>query len=182
MQITEIRAQLKARIWQAIAQSGVSLTAISQADAEKLVDSITDNVLIGLDETLERVRAEAVAPPDAPEAPAEDDEERVLWEGRPMMSLVERYQVTSERIRLTRGVLGKEREDIELVRVQDVDHKQSITERMMNVGDIYVRSHDPSHPEIVLRNVKDPLEVHEIIRRAVIAARKKYRLSYREEM
>jgi hypothetical protein len=71
---------------------------------------------------------------------------------------------------------------VELVRVQDIDQKQNVTERVMNIGDIYVRSHDPSKPEVVLRNIKDPLEVHEILRRAVLEARKRHRLSYREEM
>jgi len=92
------------------------------------------------------------------------------------------YRITSERVRLTEGLLGKEREDIELVRVQDVDHKQNLTERMLNIGDVYIRSHDPSHPEVVLRNVTNPMEVHEILRRAVLKARQKYNLSYREEM
>lgn len=45
-----------------------------------------------------------------------------------------------------------------------------------------VSSHDPSDPQVVLRNVADPLEVHEIIRRAVLEARKKHRLYYQEEM
>ena len=79
-------------------------------------------------------------------------------------------------------MLGKDREDIELVRVQDIDQKQGIAERVINIGDIFVCSHDPSDPQVVLRNVADPLEVHEIIRRAVLEARKKYRLYYREEM
>ncbi len=98
------------------------------------------------------------------------------------MSLRVHYKITSERVRLTEGLLGKEREDIELVRIQDVDHKQNLTERMLNIGDVYIRSHDPSHPEVVLQNVTNPMEVHEILRRAVLKARKKYNLSYREEM
>jgi hypothetical protein len=50
------------------------------------------------------------------------------------------------------------------------------------VGDIYIISHDPQHPEFTLENIKDPQGVHEILRRAVLKAREKYRLSYREEM
>jgi hypothetical protein len=78
--------------------------------------------------------------------------------------------------------LGKEYNDIELVRVQEVDFKQTMTERALNLGDIYLTSHDPSHPKAILENVRDPKEVHEILRRAVIKARKKHHLSYREEM
>jgi uncharacterized membrane protein YdbT with pleckstrin-like domain len=92
------------------------------------------------------------------------------------------YQITDERVRLTEGLLGKEREDIELVRIQDIDHKQNLTERMLNIGDVYIRSHDASQPEVVLNNVSNPMEVHEVLRRALLKARKKYNLSYREEM
>ena len=79
-------------------------------------------------------------------------------------------------------MLAKDREDIELVRVQDIDQSQSISERLLNIGDIHLRSHDRSHPETVLRNVKGPQEVHEILRRAVLDARKRHKLTYREEM
>ena len=105
-----------------------------------------------------------------------------LWEGRPFLSLRLYYQITSERVRITEGILGKEREDIELVRIQDIDHKQNLTERLLNLGDIYIRSHDPSQPEVVLNNVSNPMEVHEILRQALLKARKRYNLSYREEM
>lgn len=183
MSVSEIRAKLNARIWQAIAQSGVDTSEIPQPEMDRLVGAVTDNMLLVMDDMLEQVRGEAAALASTSEAQSEDsDEERVLWEGRPLMSLTEHYRVTSERIRITRGLLGKEREDVELVRVQDIDQKQNVTERVMNIGDIFVRSHDPSKPEVVLRSIKDPLEVHEILRRAVLEARKRHRLSYREEM
>jgi len=183
MPVSEIRAKLSARIWQAVTQSGVDVSAIPKAEMEKLVGATTDSVLLFMDDMLEQVRVETVAQESVSEAPAEDsDVERVLWEGRPFLSLIEHYRVTNERIRITRGLLGQKREDIELVRVQDIDQKQHVAERILKIGDIFVRSHDPSDPEVVLRNVSDPLEVHEIIRRAVLEARKDYRLTFQEEM
>jgi len=183
MSVSETRANLNARIWQAIVQSGVDVSAIPQAEMNKLVGDIADNVLLMMDDVLEQVSGEIVTlGPSSEDALQDSDQERVLWEGRPFLSLIEHYWVTSDRIRITRGLLGKDREDVELVRVQDIDQKQGIAERAMNIGDIFVRSHDPSDPQVVLRNVADPLEVHEIIRRAVLEARKKHRLYYREEM
>ena len=85
-------------------------------------------------------------------------------------------------MRIIEGLLGKDREDIELVRVQDLDQSQSVSERILNVGDIHIHSHDRSHPTVTLRNVKDPQQVHEILRRAILNARKKHGLIYREEM
>jgi hypothetical protein len=45
-----------------------------------------------------------------------------------------------------------------------------------------VRSHDSSNPLIQLRNIKDPEQVYEILRRAILNSRKKYNFRYREEM
>jgi hypothetical protein len=183
MSVSEVRANLNARIWQAIVQSGVDVSAIPQTEMDKLVGDIADNVLLMMDDMLAQVSGEIVTLGlSSEDAPQDSDQERVLWEGRPFLSLTEHYWVTSDRIRITRGLLSKDREDIELVRVQDIDQKQGIAERVIKIGDIFVRSHDPSDPQVVLRNVADPLEVHEIIRQAVLEARKKHRLYYREEM
>jgi hypothetical protein len=180
MTVSEMQAKLKARVWQGVAQSGVDLSALAQADLDKLVGAITAGVLVEVDEVLGQVSANA---DPAPAATDDDDEaEEILWEGRPFLSISIRYQITSERIRVVQGLLSKERFDIELVRIQDVDHKQTLTERTLNIGDVYIRSHDPSYPKITLDNVTDPMEVHEILRRAILKARKKYNLSYREEM
>ncbi len=183
MSLAQMEARLKASIWQAVARSGVNVTALPEGDMAKLVEAITDGVLKEVDDILGEAsgRPASLAAPEI--SPAEtDDEERLLWEGRPFLSLTVYYRITSERLRISEGLLGKEHEDIELVRVQDVDHKQSLTERMLNIGDIYVRSHDPSNPEIVLNNVSNPAEVHEILRRAILKARQRHNLSYREEM
>ena len=99
-----------------------------------------------------------------------------------MLSLVHHYTVTNERIKITSGLLGKTHENVELIRVQDIDHSQTFGERVLKIGDITVRSHDPSHPEILLRNVQEPGKVYEILRRAVLDARKRHNFSYREEM
>jgi uncharacterized membrane protein YdbT with pleckstrin-like domain len=79
-------------------------------------------------------------------------------------------------------LLSKARRDIELVRIQDIDHHQILTERTLNIGDVTISSHDPSDPQVTLNNIRDPSQVHEILRRAMLKARKKYNVSFREEM
>ncbi len=182
MSVPEIKARVKGRVWQAIAQSGVDLSAIPQEAMDRLVNTVAEGVLVEVDDML----GEASGQPRSVESPAptsaEDGEERVLWTGRPFLSLNVTYQITSERVRIVRGMMGKEREDIELIRVQDIDQTQSAGERLLNLGDIHLRSHDPSSPSLTLHNVADPQQVHEILRRAVLSARKKYNLNYREMM
>jgi len=181
MALSEVRTKLKAGIWQAVAQSGIDLSSLSQEEQDKLVGAITEGVLKEIDDILSQASGRPASAAD-PNVATDADEEVVLWEGRPFLSLRVNYQITTERVRITEGLLGKEREDIELVRIQDVDHKQSVTERILNIGDVYIRSHDPSQPEVMLTNVSNPMELHEILRRAILKARQRYNLSYREEM
>jgi hypothetical protein len=180
MSIDQVRADITGRVWQAMAQSGVDLSAIPHEQQATLVNVITDNVLLAVDEMLDTVdETGQLVSPIADDSGAE---EQVLWEGRPFLSLTEHYAVTNERVRITKGMFGREREDIELIRIQDVDHSQQLSERMVNVGDIVLRSADVSKPEVTLRNVARPEKVHEIIRRAMLAAREKYRVRLRDEI
>jgi hypothetical protein len=182
MSLPEMRAKVKAGIWQAVAQSGVDTSSLPQGELDKLVGVITDGVLKEMDEFLGQASGRPIAVAKGSVDDNDDDGEKVLWEGRPFLSLSVHYQITNERIRISEGMLGKAREDIELVRVQDIDLSQGLTERMLGIGDIHIRSHDPSNPSSVLNNVSDPSAVHEILRRAVLKARKKYNVSFREEM
>ena len=180
MSVNEIQAKVKSALWKGIAQSKVDVSALSQKDMDKLVNTMADGILQELDEVLSEASGKKSAQTLAVDD--DDDAEQVLWEGRPFLSLRYYYQITTERVRISEGLFGKEREDVELVRIQDIDHKQSIPERALGIGDIDIISHDASQPEATLSNVSNPEEVHEILRRAVLKARKKHGMSYREEM
>jgi hypothetical protein len=182
MSLPEMRSKVKAGIWQAVARSGVDTSGLPQAEMDRLIGAITEGVLKEMDDLLSEVSGQPAAVAKSPVDDSDDEAEKILWEGRPYLSLSVHYQITNERIRITEGMLGKDREDIELVRVQDVDISQSLTERALGIGDVNIRSHDRSHPTVTLNNVTNPTEVHEILRRAVLKARKKYNVSFREEM
>jgi membrane protein YdbS with pleckstrin-like domain len=168
------RARIVATIWQAIAQSGVDLSAVPREEQDRLVATIADNLLSTVNQMLDEV---------APRVSAEvSGEERVLWEGRPFLSITERYVLTTERVRIYRGLIGRNIDDIELVRLQDIDFTQNAGERILGIGDIHLRGADPSTPEVTLRNVHQPEEVRELIRRAWLDARKRYGVSFREQM
>lgn len=177
MSIEKIRAQLISSIWQAVAQSGVDLSAISQDQQEKLVGRIADNVMVTMDSILEE---EASSKPV--EENPDNQDERVLWHGRPFLSISESYTITSERIKITKGLLARNVENFELIRIQDIDYNQGVTERMVGVGDINIRGQDASEPKAVLRNVSHPEEVYNVLRKAWMDARKRYGLQFREYM
>jgi Bacterial PH domain len=79
-------------------------------------------------------------------------------------------------------LFGRDVEIFELIRVQDIDYKQNMGERIINRGDIFIRGQDPSKPEIVLRNIVDPEKVYETLRKAWLSARKRHGLQFREFM
>jgi hypothetical protein len=178
MEIQHIRAQVLSSVWQGIAQSGVDLSAIPAEQQQAMVGKITDNVLLSVDALLQ----EAVPAQAEEEETVDDGGDQVLWKGRPFLSLVESYTITAERLKIVRGFLSRDVENYELVRVQDIDIKQGVTERMLNIGDITVRGADPSHEAIVLRNVHAPEEVYELMRKAWLEARKRHGLQFREFM
>lgn len=177
MSIDKARAQIISHVWQAFAQSGVDLSAVPQDQQEKLVSKIADQVLVAVDSLLD----EAAEGPEAIE-PTPGVVEEELWKGRPFLSLVEYYLITSERLRVVSGFLSRNIENYELVRIQDIDFKQGVHERVMGIGDITIRGQDPSNERIVLRNVRDPEQVYELLRKAWLESRKRHGLQFREYM
>jgi hypothetical protein len=160
MSLEQSRSRVVASIWQSIAQSGVDLTAVPQEQQQKLVATIADNVLVTMDALLDEI-------PQAEAEPEEDElGEKILWRGRPFLSLVETYTLTNERIKIVRGLVSRDVENFELIRVQDIDLKQNVGERMLGIGDIAIRGQDASRPVITLRNIAKPEEVYETLRRA----------------
>ncbi len=188
MTIQANRDRVVGRIWQAVAQSGVDVSPIPHNQMDKLVAGVADGVLHEFDAMLDEIGAPAASStraagvPTAAPASAAPADEQILWEGRPFLSLVERYVVTNQRVRIVTGLVGRVNEDIELIRVKDVDHTQGVSERLLNIGDVQLHSVDASRPVAVLRNVTDPQAVHEIVRRAMLDARKKYPYIFAQEL
>jgi hypothetical protein len=175
MSLNESRNHIKAQVWKAIAQSEIDLSSVPKSELDSLVSLVTDAALLEADDEIGKTAKTGQLDPGT-------GDEEILWEGRPFLSISKRYVITNERVRIFDGILGKDREDVELIRIQDVDQSQTFRERLLNLGDLNIRSHDSSDPSIVLNNIRDPQAVHEILRRAILNAREKYRLIYREDM
>ena len=177
MSIEHMRAEVISSVWKAIAQSEVDLSNVSTEGQEAMVANIADNVMLTIDGLLE----EGIE--DTPQVELTDgQEEDFIWKGRPFLSLVENYLITSERIKIVTGLIGREVENYELIRIQDIDYKQGFNERIFGIGDVTIRGHDASDPKFVLRNVSNPEEVYEILRKAWLEARKRHGLEFREFM
>lgn len=176
MSVDKIRAQIVASIWQAIAQSQVDLSVINQAEQEALVSRIADHMLVAFDAII------GTEVENNTETPTLGTDEKILWKGRPFLSVVESYIITTERIKLVSGLIARKVENYELIRIQDIDFKQNMGERLMGMGDITIRGQDPSDSEIVLRNIPNPEKIYELLRKAWLEARSRYGLQFREYM
>lgn len=177
MTIEKQRAQVVSTIWKAIAQSEVDLSSVPHDQQELLVSEIADQVMMTVDVLMDDI-------PDIPpiDYDLEGEQEVVLWEGRPFLSLVESYAITNERLKIVKGMFSRDIENFELIRIQDIDLSQGVHERVMGIGDVTIRGHDASAPEVVLRNVKSPEVVYETLRKAWLEARKRHGLQFREYM
>ena len=76
--------------------------------------------------------------------------------GRWLVRRATRYVLTSERLRLTTGILSTTTDDLELRRVRDTGVTRPFFQRLVGLGDVRITSADPSHPRIVLAAVRDP--------------------------
>ncbi len=177
----EVRSAVTSQFYQSLANSGVIVDAIPQAQLQALVNSLADGVFAALN-GIESEGDRAIAPAAALQNDDPAAGETLLWSGRPYLSIGIRYELTSQRLRVIRGLLGRSVEEVELVRVRDTSVRQHMGERVLNVGDITIVSNDPSNPEYTLNNITNPSEVREMIRGATLAEKQRRGLLYREEM
>lgn len=87
------------------------------------------------------------------------------------------YQLTTQRLFLHRGVLTRVTDQVELIRIDDVRLMRSVTDRLMNTGNVDVFSSDETDETIQLKSISAPVEVAEAIRLHVRRARAKGTLS-----
>ncbi len=179
MTLDQYRSRINSSIWKGFAQSGVDLSQFPAEKQSLLANAISDQVLLAINDLMDDMPGQAASQASIPDM---QDKETILWKGKPFLSLVESYIITNERIRITTGLLGKEIENYELIRIQDMEVSQNLSERVIKIGDVHITGADPSSPQVTLRNVPDPNGVYELLRKAWLAARKKYGLLFREEM
>ncbi|MDQ3043798.1 MAG: PH domain-containing protein [Chloroflexota bacterium] len=114
--------------------------------------------------------------------------ERILWRGRPspflspQQALMNRYKLTSERLMIDHGFIGRRTEETDLYRVNDVAVKQNAFERILGIGDIKIFTTDASAPEKNLFNVSHPDRVKDLIRAAARIERQRRRVLLRDEV
>lgn len=76
------------------------------------------------------------------------------------------YEVTTQRIRIRKGILTKRLDELELYRANDTSLIEPLSLRMFGLGTIEVRTADPSTPTVFLealhgaRDLREKLRTH----------------------
>ncbi len=74
-----------------------------------------------------------------------------------------RLEVTNKRVVFTKGILSKTTVEMLHRTIQDIEIKQSITDRLLNVGTINIANASEDDDAIVLTDVPDPYAVRKTI-------------------
>ena len=93
-----------------------------------------------------------------------------------------RYSLSEDRLFTSVGLLNLKDDEILLYRVRDIDTSRSLWQRIFGVGTVTVMSSDKSMPNLVLKNIKDPVFVKELIHKQVEQAKIQRRVRLGEIM
>ena len=93
-----------------------------------------------------------------------------------------RYQLSDDRLFISVGFLNIKDDEILLYRVRDIDTQRSLFQRLFGVGTVTVMSSDKTMPTLVLKNIKDPVFVKELIHKQVEEMKIKRRVRVGEIM
>lgn len=91
-----------------------------------------------------------------------------------------KYVLTTERLRITTGILSTVTEDLELRRVRDSIIVRPFWARMAGLGDVEILSSDASTPRTVLHAIRDPDGVQGKVRSIAQELYQKYRVGMLE--
>lgn len=85
-----------------------------------------------------------------------------------------RYVVTTQRVKIFRGLLSKDIQEIELFRVKDTAAHQTFFLRLFGVGNIQIMSGDVKTPNLVLLAIPKAFELRERLRSEVMMLRQRF--------
>ena len=99
-----------------------------------------------------------------------------MWMVRWWITRTTVYELTTQRMKVTRGILNRRLDELELFRVKDYVMDQPLFLRLVGLGNLTLVTSDASTPRIVLRAIADVQAVRETLRTAVQSERDRKRV------
>lgn len=89
------------------------------------------------------------------------------------------YMLSEDRLFLSKGFLNVTDDEILLYRVRDISTSRNLFQRLLGVGTVTILSSDKTCPTLVMKNIKDPVAVKELLHKSVeeMKLRQKVRIS-----
>ena len=81
------------------------------------------------------------------------------------------YEITTERIKVTTGLVNKHTDDLELYRVKDTVLEEPALLRLAGAGNIILTTNDATSPTLVLEGITGAKELREQLRKHIEACR-----------
>lgn len=98
----------------------------------------------------------------------------VIW--KYLLVRTQVFELTSERLRITKGVINQKVDEIELYRVKDTLMVRSWWMRLTGLASIEMQTSDRSLPELVIPAIHGGTEMREILRKQVELIRDRKRV------
>jgi len=93
-----------------------------------------------------------------------------------------RYNITTERIEIERGLISRRVDHIDMFRLKDVEYRQSIINRLMGIGTVTILSMDSSTPFLEIHGIRSPRAIYDRLKIESIRADRSKRVLYTESM
>jgi len=90
------------------------------------------------------------------------------------------YEVTTERIKVSRGIFSRRTDELELYRVKDLTLIEPFFFRLLGLGSVVITTNDASTPTLTIHAVRRVKELSEELRQAVEVCRDKKRVRLAE--
>lgn len=100
--------------------------------------------------------------PDQVEEPEEfaiSERKRWLFFGLPFTFTI--YTLSAKKLELQQGLFTTTNNDILLYRIMDTSLRRTLWQKIFRLGSIAVASSDHSHPELIIRNIRNVREFKE---------------------
>jgi uncharacterized membrane protein YdbT with pleckstrin-like domain len=97
----------------------------------------------------------------------------VLW----LKSISLTYEITTQRVRIERGLLSKIKENVELFRIDDFDLHKPLGMRLVGHCQLHLRSSDPDQPTVFIYGIPDLEQLADTLRECSLKERKRRRIT-----
>lgn len=86
------------------------------------------------------------------------------------------FEVTTERLRITKGVINQNIDEVELYRVKDIVVERKWWMRLTGLGNVHLQTSDRSLPHVDIPAIRDCIGLREELRKLVEAMRDRKRV------